>query len=204
MSSSSTPRSEPTGRSSLATPRLWTFASRSRRWFVLPRRGSGEWTPALLILALLAVLVVQFALPGATEPPESSSLAPRRTREPVAPMIPDYSAVLRAPIFAPDRRPGETTATAGASVATSLQILGVAEAGRSAQVVVRTPDGAAHVLQPGQTLQGWRLVAAAADAAVFIGPAGRVSLPVGGPPTANPTSPTTPKAGQTTASEPPP
>lgn len=154
---------------------------------------------------LVAALVAQFALPSGTQLPDDAVLAPRRVRDPSPAMVPDYSAVLRAPIFAPDRRPGEAAVISpGLATAPQPQVLGVAASGRSASAVIRGSDGADHVMQPGQALQGWRLLAVTPNGAVFLGPAGRVSLPVGGPPPGVATLPTAPHPGQTTASEPPP
>ncbi len=182
---------------------------------MLPRRGEGEWTPLLLCAALLAASAAQLAAPVRTELPDPSPLAPRRAREPAPPMIPDYPAALRAPIFTPDRTPGEAASATDAGTAPSLQLLGAATTAHGASVIVKTPDGGAHAVRQGEVLQGWRLVSATLQSAVFDGPIGRTTLIVGGPPStpagasadASANTPTTPapaKPGQTTASEPTP
>jgi hypothetical protein len=141
--------------------------------------------PVLLILALTGGIVLQAALPTRTALPEDSGLAPRRVRTPAPAMIPAYGAILQTPLFAPDRRPEGQAAVQG------LQLIGVAAYGRSAaSAIVRTTDGADHVLKAGETLQGWRLVAVSSARAAFDGAAGRVSLPVTAPtaPTPSPGS----------------
>lgn len=128
--------------------------------------------------------VAQFALPSGTELPQDSSLAPRRPRTPLAAMVPDYPAILRAPIFAPDRAPGEApvlaAGPAGVSASAPIQLLGVAASGRAASAIVRGADGTTRVLAPGESAQGWRLISVEPNAATFLGPAGRVHVPVGG------------------------
>src|ERR1700761_9012721 len=134
MSSSTTPRSEPTARSSLAMPRRWTSASRFRPSSMLPRRGEGEGTPFLLCAALLVAAGAQLAAPIRTELPDPSPPAPRRAREPPPPLIPAYPATLRTPIFPPDRTPGEAASATDAGTAPSLQLLGAATTAHGASV----------------------------------------------------------------------
>ncbi|MDR3509129.1 MAG: hypothetical protein P4L64_14645 [Caulobacteraceae bacterium] len=166
-------------------------ASRFPRLFTPPRPGSGEWTPLLLAIVLLIAAIAQFALPGGVQLPEASGLAPRRVRMPAAVMIPDYPGILRAPIFAPDRAPGEASATGGSTLdAHGPSLLGVAASGRSASAIVRGSDGATHVLRPGEALLGWRLISVEANAAVFATPGGRVRVQLGAP--APPPSPVAP------------
>lgn len=156
-------------------------AFRSPPSSILPRPGSGEWTPIIAILLLLAGLVAQLSLPSRTELPADSTVSPRRARAPAPALIPQYPAVLHAPIFAPDRAPGETSGSGGPGVAAQIQVLGVAAGGRVASAVVRDPAGASHVLTPGQSLQGWRLISVTQRGAVFAGPAGRVAVPIAPP-----------------------
>ncbi len=130
----------------------------------------------LLALALVGGIVLQATLPIHTALPEDSALAPRRPRTPVPAMVPAYGATLEAPIFAPDRKPEGQAASEG------LQVIGAAANGRSAaSAIVRTADGANHVLRSGETLQGWRLVAVSGAQAIFEGPGGRMSLSVTAP-----------------------
>lgn len=151
----------------------------------------------------MLALAAQFALPRGATLPEAPSLAPRRLKAPVAAEIPDYPDVLHAPIFAPDRAAGEAALGGAEGVAQTLQLVGLAVSGRSVDAVVHTPDGATQVLEPGQALQGWRLVAAASGHAVFVGPAGRVVLTVGGaePTPALANAPAGPQPGPTPKSE---
>ncbi len=142
----------------------------------------------LLALTLIGGIALQAALPVRTALPEDNALAPRRLRMPVPTLVPAYGAILQAPIFAPDRRPE------GQAQVQNLQLIGVAANGRSASAIVLTPDGASHVIQFGDTLEGWRLVAVSADHASFYGPAGRATLPV--------TAPSPPSSGPTPAKPP--
>lgn len=129
--------------------------------------------PILLILALMGGIALQAALPIHTPLPDDPALAPRRLRTPVPAMVPAYEAIVRAPIFAPDRGPE------GQVAAQTLQLIGVAAYGRSAgSAIVRTVDGASHVLKTGDSLQGWRLIAVSGDHAMFDGPVSRTSLAV--------------------------
>lgn len=151
--------------------------------------------------ALLAASAAQLVAPPRTELPDPSPLAPRHGREPAPPMIPDYPATLRAPIFTPDRTPGEAASATDVGTAPSLQLLGAATTAHGASVIVKTPDGGAHAVRQGETLQGWRLVSATAQTAVFDGPVGRATLTVGGPPS---TSASTSASTSTSATPPPP
>lgn len=134
-------------------------------------------------------MALQLALPARTTLPADAALAPRRLPMPAPPMIPEYRAILQAPIFAPNRAPGE--GGGGAGGLQGLQLIGIAAAGRSASIIVRGQDGSTHVLRPGDSLQGWRLIAVAPDRAVFSGPVGRVSLALGGPALSAPASTST-------------
>uniref|UniRef100_B0T7N7 Type II secretion system protein GspC N-terminal domain-containing protein n=1 Tax=Caulobacter sp. (strain K31) TaxID=366602 RepID=B0T7N7_CAUSK len=145
---------------------------------LFPRPASGEYAPALLSLALLAGLATQVFLPAATEFPAVTPRVARPTASPVGAAIPDYAAVLAAPIFSPDRRPGD--AVGGDAVEEQRPILiGVASDRRSGSAVIRGADGAVHVLRPGSTWRGWKLVGVGATSAALEGPAGRFTVTVG-------------------------
>jgi hypothetical protein len=132
-------------------------------------------------MALAAVLIGGLALqvlaPARTLPPADGGLAPRHLRMPIAVPAPDYPGILRAPIFAPDRRPGAPVA-----VSQGLHLIGVASSGRQSQTaIVKGLDGAAHLLRLGESLQGWRLVSVSGDRATFEGPGGTMRLDVEDP-----------------------
>ena len=152
-----------------------TSASRSRLSIGLPRLTSSDWPPLLVGAALAGIIGLQIAIPPHTDLPDGSALAPRRLRNPVPVPIPDYAAIRNVPVFTPDRRPGSGP---GASVQ-NLQLVGVAVFGRSvASAVLRSADGATHIVRKGESLQGWNLVSVTVDQAEFSGPAGRLRLVV--------------------------
>ena len=107
--------------------------------------------------ALVLVLAMQFVLPSQTPLPDDQGLAPRRARPVVAPPLPEYSAILAAPVFAPDRRPSSGGDSAQAAAA-GFTILGIAVGRGVGAAVLKSPDGATHVMRPGDTVAGWRLV----------------------------------------------
>lgn len=154
----------------------------------------------VLILVLAAALSAQFLLARGTDLPDPSVLAPRRLRPLNPAMIPDYPAVLRAPVFAPDRAPGEAPSASSTAAATGPQVLGVAALGGAGRAIVRGLDGASHVLAPGETLDGWKLVGLSASGAAFVGPTGSIRVPIAA---AGAKPPQAAAGGQTTASEPP-
>ena len=145
---------------------------------LLPRPASGEYAPALLCLVLLAGLAMQVALPATTALPAAGPRMTRPMSSPAAATIPDYAAILAAPIFSPSRRPGEA-ADIGAGDSQRPVLVGVASLGRSGSVVLRGSDGVAHVLRAGESWRGWRLVGLGAASATLDGPGGRFTAIVG-------------------------
>jgi hypothetical protein len=131
-------------------------------------------------ILLLLTLMVQVLLPHAQPLPEASALAPRRPRPVVPPAMPAYPAILAAPIFSPDRKPGEDEdATPGAGALDGYSALGVALGRGFATAVVKGPDGAAHNLHVGDSLQTWRLISIKSDQLTFQRETVRHVMPVG-------------------------
>jgi hypothetical protein len=131
----------------------------------------------ILAAVLIGGLALQVLAPARTLPPLDGGLAPRHLRMPLAVPAPEYPGILRAPIFAPDRRPG-----APAAVSQGMHLIGVASNGRQAQAaIVRGLDGAPHLLRPGDSLQGWRLISVSGERATFNGPGGTMRLDVEDP-----------------------
>lgn len=162
---------------------------RSPRFSGLRRPASADVAPLMIIALLSGALVLQVAAPPRTLPPEDARPAPRRLRMPVATPAPEYPAIVRAPLFSPDRTPGGVS---GPSL-NAVQLIGVAAVGRGrASVVLRAPDGGTHVIRTGEDLDGMKLVSAAADLAVFRGPSGTLRLRLGGPAAAAANPPVTP------------
>lgn len=129
------------------------------------------------------VLLGEILAPWRTEPDAPPGLAPRRLRSPIGAAIPEYPAILRAPVFRADRARGESASGRGAGAAAAasdtLQLLGVGGAPGSGTAVVKTADGATHGLRTGHGVQGWRLIAVDPAGATLAGPAGRIRLAVG-------------------------
>lgn len=149
---------------------------------LLPRPASGELTPALLCVALAGGLAAQLVWPIATEFPPTLSPPPPRPRSPAAVPVPDYPALLAAPLFSPDRRSLGGSGGGVGGVATGDQrpiLIGVASDRRSGTAVIRGGDGAAHVVRLGETWRGWRLVGIGVASAAFDGPGGRFTARIG-------------------------
>ena len=125
---------------------------------------------------------MQFLLPGGDAPLQPGGLAARRPRPVVIPPLPEYPAILRAPIFAPDRKPGPAAATGpAASSLGGYAVLG-AVVGRSlASVVISGPGVAPKTLRRGDMLDGWRLVAVDTTKATFERSGLRHELIIGAP-----------------------
>ncbi len=155
-----------------------------------PRLGSGELTPALLCFALLGGLAVQVALPVSTEFPPGGAPMTRPPRSPAAVAVPDYPAVLGAPLFSPDRRSLAAAVEGGETAADGQrpELIGVASDRRTGSAVIKGSDGAAHVVRLGETWRGWRLVGVGARSAAFDGPGGRFTALIGAPPVGSPAS----------------
>lgn len=155
---------------------------------LLPRSANGELTPALLCLALLGGLAAQLAWPTSTEFPPVSRPMAQRLRSPAATPVPDYPALLAAPLFSPDRR---SLAGGGGAAATDDQrpiLLGVALDRGAGSAVIKGADGGAHVVRLGETWRGWRLVSVGVASAAFDGPGGRFITRIGDTPSPVPAS----------------
>ncbi len=115
-------------------------------------------TAILACAALVVTLGLQFFLPYSGPPVQSSLLAPRRPHLVTTPLLPEYAAILKAPLFAPDRHPGDIGPnTAGALGAYAA--LGSISGGSAAAAVLSGPGGSTKTLRTGETLEGWRLAA---------------------------------------------
>jgi hypothetical protein len=129
------------------------------------------------------ILGVQLMLPAAAPPAEPPGLAPRRERPTVVPPVLEYAAVLASPIFAPDRRPGASTAgseRSGGSLAGYAALGGVAGRG-VASAVVSAPGGAIKSLRAGEDIDGWRLVGVDRTRLYFTRNGVRRALVIGAP-----------------------
>lgn len=149
---------------------------------LLPRPASGELTPALLCVALVGGLAAQLAWPVATEFSPIAPPSTPRLRSPAAVPVPDYPALLVAPLFSPDRRSLGLDLGGGDAAATDSGrpiLIGVASDRRAGSAVIKGSDGAVHVVRLGEAWRGWRLVAVGAKGAAFDGPGGRFTALIG-------------------------
>lgn len=170
------------------------------------RRDRPELAPIAAVLALLLLLALQLAMPSRATPVDDGGLAMRRPRLVATPEVPEYPAILRAPVFAPDRRPGESgprpagsaAATADEGGLSAYAALGAASGRGAATAIVAGPNGVAKTVKLGEILQGWRLVGVSPTAVVFARNGARRVLMVGAPAEAGP-----PQAGQSPSSESP-
>ena len=109
--------------------------------------------------ALAMTLGLQFLPPLADSAPPPGGLAARRMRTVAIPPAPPYPAVLAAPIFAPDRKPGPGgSAMPGGGPLAGFAALGAAAGGAAASGIVAMPGGRVRTLHLGDDMAGWRLV----------------------------------------------
>jgi hypothetical protein len=143
--------------------------------------------PVFACGALVVALVAQVAIPYGQSLTEASPVAPRRPRPVVAPVLPEYAAILQAPIFSPDRKPGEDEdATPGAGPLGGFAAIGVATGRNFATALLKGPDGSVRTLHPGDTVLDWRLVGIDGTKLTFARGGDRHVMPVGAPVAAAP------------------
>ena len=125
----------------------------------------------------------QFLIPWSSPSLDTAGLAVRRTKLVTIPPLPTYAAILDAPLFAPDRRPGETQVgpSAGAVPLAGYAALGAATSRTGATAVVSAPGGKVETLKIGDDMDGWRLVALSRTRLTFESKGGRQDLIVGAP-----------------------
>jgi hypothetical protein len=102
---------------------------------------------------LILTLLLQLALPPETPLPTDPMLAPRHMRPVKATPVPEYPAILSAPIFAPDRAPA---ATEGAGPE-ALTLAGLAVGKGVGVAIVRAQGAAPQSVRLGESVMGWRL-----------------------------------------------
>ena len=136
--------------------------------------------PVFACGALVVALVAQLVIPYGQPLTDASPVLPRRPRPIVAPVIPEYAAILQAPIFSPDRKPGEDEdAIPGTGPLDGFAVVGVATGRNFATALIKGPDGSIRTLHPGDTVQDWRLVSIEGSQLTFGRGAARHVIPVG-------------------------
>jgi hypothetical protein len=146
-----------------------------------PERAEGTVLAALLALLLALMLAAQFVLPA--ERPEAPAVPPAAT-SPAPATIAAASAdpaLSRRPIFRATRLAGAGADRSGvpAGPLDGASPVGVIKVRGAARLILQTPDGKSVTLRPGQSWQGWRLVAIGADDVRFVRGGERVTLAVG-------------------------
>jgi hypothetical protein len=131
---------------------------------------------------LLLALAVQMLIPGTQPFTEGALVAPRRPHLVAAPPPPHFEAVLRAPIFSPDRKPGELDdSTPGAGVLDGFTAMGVSIGHGFASAVLKGPEGNIRTVHVGDTVLDWRLVLIESSQLTFGRDTIRRQIPVGKP-----------------------
>lgn len=142
--------------------------------------GRPDYLPVFVCAALAAGLAAQLVIPYGQPLADASPVAPSRPRPVVAPIVPEYAAILQAPIFSPDRKPGEDAdAIPGVGPLSGLMVIGVATGRNFATALVKAPDGSLRTMHPGDTVQDWRLVSIEKTQLTFARDTARHSIPVG-------------------------
>jgi hypothetical protein len=138
--------------------------------------------PVFACGALFVALVAQLVLPNGTPLTDASPVMPRRPRLVVAPVIPEYAAILKAPIFSPDRKPGEEEdAAPGSGPLNGFVVVGVAIGRNFAMAMIKGPDGSIRTLHRGDTIQDWSLVSIESTQLTFARDTARHVISVGAP-----------------------
>jgi hypothetical protein len=140
--------------------------------------------PRLACAALAGLAAVQLILPGPGAPTQIDFRAARRPRPVAAPPLPEYPAILRAPLFAPDRHPGEAAPATASGQGASLDgftALGVVVGGAANAAVISGPSVGAQTVKRGEMVNGWRLIQVSPTAAMFERGGVRQTLVVGAP-----------------------
>ena len=136
--------------------------------------------------ALVLALGLQVVAPSGEATPETGGLAIRHPRPIVIPPLPESPAILRTPLFAPDRRPGEAGVSGSASGGSlgDYAALGAAAGHGMGTAVVSGPGAAVKTLRLGDEIEGWRLAAVSTSKLTFERKGVRHVLVVGEPATA--------------------
>jgi hypothetical protein len=138
--------------------------------------------PVFACGVLVIALVAQIIIPDSQPLTDASPVLARRPRPVVAPVLPDYAAILHAPIFSPDRKPGEDEdVVPGSGPLNGFVVVGVATGRNFATALVKGPDGTVRTLHRGDTIQDWRLVSIEGGQITFARDAARHVMPVGAP-----------------------
>lgn len=144
-----------------------------------PRRDNGSLFPALLVLVLALMAVLQSVL--TTRPELSLTLAPpatvTRAKAPEARLAIAPDVILARNLFAPTRTgsAGSVDGALGGAV-----IAGTVKVANGRYAIVVMPGGSVRRIYPGATLNGWRLVKLGSEQALFARSSERLNVIYGG------------------------
>lgn len=146
-----------------------------------PERAEGTVLAALLAVLLALMLVAQFVLPQ--DRPAAPDVPPAGLRGgPVAIAAVSADPVLaRRSIFQPVRIGSGAAASAAQGPLDGATPAGIVRVRGAARLVLQTPDGSSVTLRPGQSWQGWRLIAIGSDEVRFARGSETVTLGLGAP-----------------------
>jgi hypothetical protein len=144
-----------------------------------PERAEGTVLAALLAVLLALMLMAQFVLPAERPdppavPPAGLGAAPVSLSAATA-----DPALSRRSIFRPTRLAASSAPGAPIGPLDGASPVGVVKVRGAARLILQTPGGTAVTLRPGQSWQGWRLVAIGTDSVRFARGSESVTLDIG-------------------------
>ena len=144
-----------------------------------PERAEGTVLAALLALLLALMLAAQFVAPAERpEPPVVPPAGHGAAPVAIAAVSADPAIGQRA-LFRPTRLAAASAANAPTGPLDGASPVGVIKVRGAARLILQTPDGKTVTLRPGQSWQGWRLIAIGTDDVRFVRGGERVTLAVG-------------------------
>lgn len=134
------------------------FKLKHRFPIALPQSGNSARLPALIVLVLAAMAVLQLALPYANDLPMDGGMAgPARIKPP--PQVPRIIvpvSISDRDLFSPDLA-ASTAAAAPTDVLGGAVIAGTVQRGRGLLAVVQERSGKVRYVGPGGQIAGWRI-----------------------------------------------
>ena len=146
-----------------------------------PERADGTVLAALLATLLALLMVAQFLLPSdRPAAPEVPPAALQTVSVAIAAISPD-PALARRSIFQPTRLAGGSAEGAGVpgGPLDGAAPAGIVRVRGAARLVLQTPSGGSVTLRPGQSWQGWRLLAIGTEEVRFARGSETVTLGLG-------------------------
>jgi hypothetical protein len=146
-----------------------------------PERAEGTVLAALLALLLALMVAAQFVLPADRPEPPAVPAAGLGTAPVALAAASADPALSRRSIFRPTRLAASSAPGAPAGPLDGASPAGVVKVRGAARLILQTPDGGTVTLRPGQSWQGWRLIAIGTDSVRFSRGGESVTLDIGAP-----------------------